>query len=92
MAVRQRDIAPSNDESSRGVLALRVFVYWCQDPDCRRKQMYTQELYAMGIGTARRVKKQDEAKISKRLQQANESDWVWSWHRETYGKVKWTVK
>ena len=91
MAVQQRDLAPATDEQARGVLALRVFLCWCQAPECRRKQVYTQELYSMATGPVTRVKR-GLATLAKRLKQAQESDWVWSWHRETYGKVKWTVK
>lgn len=91
MAVIQRDIAPTAEEQSRGVLALRVSVCWCQSDECRRKQVYTQELFSLGVGQVNRIKK-GLSTIAKRLQQAKESDWVWGYDRETYAKVKRPVR
>ena len=88
MVVHQRDITPIPNEVTRGVQTLRVFVCWCQASDCRRRQVYTQEFFPLGIGIVTRTKKQDEGRLVKRLQQGKESDWVWGYHPETYTKVK----
>ena len=91
MHVDERHIAPTIDESTRGVKSLRVLVCWCQVAKCRQRKYYAQELYEIGHSALSPVKK-NIAVLTRRLKQAKESDWVWGYDRETYAKVKRPVK
>jgi hypothetical protein len=88
-----RDLKPTAIEEAKGVIALRAETRWCKKPDCRRKFYFTQEIYEKRTTELKKLKKPRHiSAITKRLKTAKESDWVWSWHPETFQKVKRFVR
>jgi len=85
----ERRLKPTVDEASRGVTYVLARQYWCQQ--CRKKLYYKQENFDIGSTNWQRVKRSIGAFVA-RLKQAKESDWVWGYNKETFGKIKVTVR
>lgn len=91
--VAERVIKPTADEEAQGIEAVGISKGWCREQQCRQRFFYIRNLYPGGWGPVNRMRdSQKIAQVVKRLKEAIESDWVYSWHRETYAKVKYTVR
>lgn len=89
---RDRVIKPTDEEQAQGLVSVMVREYWCNEDACRQKLYYRQDFYEIGSSPVSRVKPRQVARLKARLKQAGESDWVWGWNKETYGKVKVWVR
>ena len=96
MLLREREIDPTDEEASRGVIELRVFQNWCQK--CVKKVYYTQEVFEISYGPMYRVRRNEIGSITKRLTLPKDSHWVWGYdaggknRTATFQKVKRYVR
>ena len=78
-----RILKPTREEELDTVLSVHVQVGWCQDPDCRKRFVFSAYEYSGGLGPVQRHRDPKViASMISRLKQAAESDWVVSSKKE----------
>lgn len=88
-----RILKPTAEEERDTVLAVHVVTGWCQDPDCRKRFIFSACEYVGGLGPSHRHRDPQVIKnLLRRLSEARESDWVWGHDPETYAKKKVMVR
>jgi hypothetical protein len=89
---QERLLKPTPSEILLGIQEVKAQEYWCSSPSCRKRLLYRQDVYQDRVTEWARIRPHQSAAFIARLRLAKESDWVWSYHPETFAKVKRTVR
>jgi hypothetical protein len=83
-------LMPSKLEQMEGILSVQAVIGWCQDPDCRKRFVFSANEYPGGLGPSHRHREaRTISSLIARMKEAKESDWVWGSNTQfPYQKMK----